>query len=151
MRQFLDAQLAFEKDEEARRLLFHQRFYADDCHWGKDLGKLWRAQSLKVLSVSSSGTEAEVIGSRLANNEPELYCQIRYRLKYDGQSWSICGVDLRCCCGSDERSGEKACPSCHGTGWRDTNLGLAQILKNHRYSGHGTEAEGAACHIRCPV
>ena len=71
MRQFLHAQLSFEQDEETRRLLFHQRFYADDCHWDKGLGKLWHAQSLKVLGVSSTSTEAEVIASRLANNEPE--------------------------------------------------------------------------------
>ncbi len=130
MRQFLEEQLTFEKEEELRRLLFHQRFYADDCHWGKDLGKVWRARSLSVLSVSSTATEAEVIASRLANNEPELYCQIRFRLKSDGQGWFICGVDLRCCCGADGQSGEKPCPSCHGTGWKDTKPVLAQILKN---------------------
>lgn len=130
MRRFFEEQLAFEKEEEARRLLFHKRFYTDACQWGKDLGKVWRARSLKVLTVSGTATEAEVIASRLANNEPDLYCEIRFRLKSNGQAWSICGVDLRCCCGGGGASGEKDCSSCHGTGWKDTNPTLLQIQKN---------------------
>ena len=130
IRKFLEELVVFEKQEESRRLLFHQRFYVDDCHWGKDPGKLWRARSLKLLSVSSTAREAEVIASRLANNEPELYCQIRFRLSQNGQSWLICGVDLRCCCGADGQSGEEVCPKCHGTGWKDTNPVLGEMLKN---------------------
>src|SRR5947207_829332 len=98
MREFFEELLAFEQAEEVRRLDFHRRFYAADCHWGKNLGRVWRAKSLKVLSVTSIGSEAEVIASRLAADEPDICCEIRYRLKSDGQGWLICGVDLRCCC-----------------------------------------------------
>lgn len=130
MRQFFEEHLSFEKEEQARRLLFHQRFYANDCHWGKDLGKVWRARSLSVLSVSGTAMEAEVIALRLANNEPELYCQIRFRLNNAGQGWLITGVDLPCCCRGNGQSNNKDCPSCHGTGWRDTNPALVQISTN---------------------
>jgi hypothetical protein len=71
---------------------------------------------------------AEVITSRLANGEPELYCDIRYRLEAYGQGWLVRGVDLRCCCGDGE-SAENGCPSCHGTGWKDTNIALAKMSK----------------------
>ena len=126
MRKFLEELVVFEKQEESRRLLFHQRFYVDDCHWGKDPGKLWRARSLKLLSVSSTAREAEVIASRLANNEPELYCQIRFRLSQNGQGWLICGVGfamlLRC-------------------GWTVGRGGLPEVPR-HRMERHESCAGG---------
>jgi hypothetical protein len=128
MREFRDEQVALEKQEQARRLSFLQRFYADSCVWGKRAGRLEMAQSLKVLSILSTATTAEVIMSRLANGEPDLYCEVRYRLEAHGQSWRICGVDVRCCCGDGE-SADGGCPSCHGIGWRDTNVALATAAR----------------------
>jgi len=128
MREFLDEQIALEKQEQARRLPFLQRFYTEDCLWGKRVGRLELVQSLKVRSISSTATKAEVVTSRLANGEPELYCEIRFRLESQGQRWRICGVDLRCCCGSGE-SAEAGCASCHGTGWKDTSLALGAMSK----------------------
>jgi hypothetical protein len=128
MREFLDEQIALEKQEQARHLLFLKRFYTADCLWGKRLGRLEMVQSLKVLSISSRATKAEVVTSRLANGEPGLYCEIRYRLESHGESWRICGVDLRCCCGAGE-SAEAGCPCCHGTGWKDTYLAFGKMSK----------------------
>jgi hypothetical protein len=128
MRQFRDEQIALEKQEQARRLPFLQSFYADGCLWGKRSARLEMAQSLKVLSISSTAANAEVITSRLANGMPELCCEIRYRLEAHGESWRICGVDVRCCCGDGE-SAKPGCPSCHGTGWKDTNHAFAGMSR----------------------
>ena len=126
MRDFRAEQIALAEEEQARRLPFFHRFYAEGCLWGKGVGRLEMAQSLKVLSISSTATTAEVITSRLANGEPDLCCEIRYRLEAHGQSWRIRGVDLRCCCGDGE-SADGGCPTCHGTGWKDTNVPLASL------------------------
>lgn len=115
-----------EEQEQARRVPFLQSYYANDCLWARRLGRLEVAQSERVDSVSSTETKAEVITSRLADGEPGVFCEIRYRLEAKDGGWLIHGVDLQCCCGDGKRA-EANCPACHGTGWKDTDAVLARI------------------------
>jgi len=129
MRGFIEEQLAFEREEAARRLCFHQRFFAGDCHWGKARAWVLLAKSLKLISITGGDTQAEAIASRTVNDQPDQSCELRFRLENEGKGWIICGVDLRCCCTGDEEAGEPGCPACHGTGWKDTNPAVAALLK----------------------
>ena len=123
MRQFFEAQIAQEKREIASRARFLRRFYTDDRYLGDRPFRLQSLQSQKVLSISSSDRNAEVVTRRKLPGEPEYTYDTRYRLQASSDGWRICGIDLQCCPCEGE-PGKYNCPRCHGTGWMDTRLAL---------------------------
>jgi hypothetical protein len=141
MRQCFEAQIAQEKREIASRARFLRRFYTDDRYLGDRPFRLQSLQSQKVLSISSSDTNAEVVTRRELPGAPECTYDTRYRLQASSEGWRICGVDLQCCPCEGE-PGKYNCPRCHGTGWMDTKLALTGASDFHvacdRKSGDDT-------------
>jgi hypothetical protein len=119
MQQFFEARNAGEKREQANLARLLTRFYSGGWYLGGRVEKLESFESEKVLSISSAGTNSEVITSRQLPGEPECKYETRYRLQANGGDWQICGIDLQCC-PCDGKPGRSACPNCHGTGWIDT-------------------------------
>jgi hypothetical protein len=119
MRQFFRERIAQFKREQASSVHFRRKFYTDECDFGSRLGTLEMFQSEKVSSISSSGTNIEVITERENANTPGMIVEFRYVLQPRDENWKICEVDLRCC-SCDGKPGNDKCPACHATGWRNT-------------------------------
>jgi hypothetical protein len=120
MRGYFEARIAEEKREEANRAPFRQKYFAG-CFEDARPWQLEMFLSEKVISISSSETQAEVITMRANLGILEQTHNMRYHLRARGDSWKICGVDLPCCA-CDGEPGNADCPACHGTGWRTTNM-----------------------------
>lgn len=119
MQLYLCERVAEEKRQQLSHAPFRSRFHTDDCVWSSQVGKLEMLQSEKVDSISSSDVKAAVITTRCLPDIGEY--NLRYHLQPRDESWIICGVDVKCCaCGGEP--GNTKCLSCHGTGWKDTNL-----------------------------
>jgi hypothetical protein len=117
--QYLDEHIADEKRQQASHRPFLQKFFtANYDHWNLQ-DRLEMFQSEKVESISESETKAEVVTRRQMPNSQGDYYDLRYVLQVHGDGWLICEVDVRCCA-CNGQPGKTDCPSCYGTGWRNT-------------------------------
>jgi hypothetical protein len=133
MRRYISEHIAEEKYQQASHALFLQKFFAADCDYGRRLGMLEMFHSEKVKSISGSDIRAEVITTREIPDRPGDFYDLRYLLQAHGDNWLICEVDVRCCSCNGE-PGKDSCPSCHGTGWRNTNMSKVRTTAFNRKS-----------------
>ena len=117
MRQYFDERIVDEEREQASRVPFRRKFHTDDCYWDSRAGQIEMMRSERVLSISSSHTEAEVVTTRHFSALSGSVQQLRYHLKARGGRWLIREVDTWClsCHGVP---GNRSCRFCQGAGWR---------------------------------
>jgi hypothetical protein len=118
MREFFCARIVEEQREMVSRAPFRQKFYAHECQADSRAGTLERLQSVEVVSVTESDSEAVVI-MVFKNDSYKPGNQMhreRYQLKPAGDSWLIQSVEMECpaCHGL----GDETCIFCKGKHWR---------------------------------
>lgn len=120
MRQYFEARIAQERREAADRVPFRRKYFAE-CFQYSRAGRLQMFLSEKVISISSSETQAEVITTRANLGMSDQIYYSRYRLEGRHDRWQILDFELQCCACNGE-PGNAKCPACHGTGWKSTNM-----------------------------
>src|SRR5215469_966615 len=102
MRRLFDGKIEMEKQRLARHAPFHQKFFAQDCDYGRRPGFLEQLQSEKIQSIGISGLQAEVITTQIAFHvHSEASFEMRYLLRAEGEGWLIYEVDLRVAAAKD--------------------------------------------------
>ena len=131
MRRYIDEHIAEENRRQASHAPFRQKYFTTDCEFGSRPGMLEMFQTEKVQSISSSDMKAEVITRREIPDRLGDFYNLRYLLQAHGDSWLIYEVDV-CCCACNGEAGKVDCPSCHGTGWRDTNMSKVRTAASNQ-------------------
>jgi len=121
MQEFFAARSNEIRRELEARAPFRLKYFVADCVWDSRANAVKDSESERVLSVSNSGSKAEVI-TQPASPFPKL----RYHLCFEGQSWFIKHVDLECpVCA--QKGPNPDCPLCKGSGWHVAGNVRSQI------------------------
>ena len=114
MRRFFDERLAIAKEEEANRLPFRRKFYANDSPLGGRDKHLRMLEMEKILEISKAGETADVVTT--TEVKKDRFFPRRYRLQGCSDGWRIFEVEQWCieCRG---KAGNNSCPNCQGSGW----------------------------------
>jgi hypothetical protein len=115
MRELLAARVA----EEERILVtwrpFRSKFFTADCPWDNREGTLEGLRTEEVVSVTVTGTKANVITRAIHNQTGVRKQRLRYLLTAVDNKWRVWHVEVECpACGGN---GDQTCVICKGNGW----------------------------------